>query len=301
MACTSTSTNIRMEAANVTWGREEETCITPATGLTGGEYFKLSSQNEKFVFYTTVNAAGADPSVAGYTSVVVAVNTAYTVAEWITAFITAAEGAGTNDEFLAIASSDGLSVKVTTLDVGAVLETAADVDTGFTFSVDVTGIGGDLGKTKEGIEIAFEQSKFEVMANQTGESVLDEILMGLKCSLSMSLLEMTSANWQLIVGKGYGDVHTPSGGTILSGFGDGRMNTSAFSLGGKLILHPVNLASTDRSRDVVFHKCLPSPESVNFDGTDTQAMSVTFNAYVDESKDASINIFAFGDWRQDLR
>lgn len=287
-----------MEAVNVTFGAEEETCITPATGLTGGEYFKLSCQDTKYAVYTTVNSVGADPTVTGYTSVAVAVPTSYTVAEWITAFITAIEA---TDDFLAIASSDSLSVKVNTLDVGAVLETITDVDTSFDFSVLTTGFGGDLGQTKEGIEVSFEQSKFEVKSNQKGESVLDEILMGLKCSLSMSLLEMTASNWELVVGKGYGDTHTPSGGTKLIGFGDGRMNSSAFALGGKLILHPVNIASSDRTRDVVFHKCLPAPESINFDGTDTQAMSVTFNAYVDDSKDASINIFAFGDWRQDLR
>lgn len=298
MACTTTSTNINLEAAYVTWGKEDQVCITPAIGLSGGEYFKLSSQNTKYVFYTTVNSVGADPAVAGYTSVEVAVATAYTVADWITAFITAAE---TTDEFLALGSTDGLSVKSLTLDVGAPLEVAVDVDTSFVLLTDVAGVGGDLGKSKDAIEVTTEVTTFDVTSNTTGENILDKIVTGSKASLSMSLLEMTVEKWELIVGDGYGDKLTPSGGTQVVGFGDGKVNSSAFSFSGKLILHPVRLASSDRTRDIVFHKCLPLPESINYDGTDSQSMSASFEAFVDESKDSKINIFAFGDWRQDLR
>jgi len=298
MACTTTSTNINLEAANVTWGREEVACITPVTGLSGGEYFKFSSQNTKYAFYISVNAVGADPTVTGYTGIEVAVPTAYTVAEYIAAFITAAEA---TDEFLVIASSDGLSISANTLDVGAVLESIVDVDSTFTLAVSTAGLGGDLGKSKDAIEVTMEQTVFDVLSNTSGEVVLDKIITGSKASLSMSLLEMTIAKWALIVGEGYGDKLTPAGGTELTGFGDGKINTSAFSLSGKLILHPIRLAENDRTRDLVFHKCLPLPESINYDGTDSQAMNVLFDAFVDESKDGSINISAFGDWRQDLR
>lgn len=298
MACDSTTKTIFLEAANVSWGQEEKSCITPATGLTGGEYFKISSKDTKYVVWTSVNSVGSDPAVTGYTSIEVAVGASYTVADWITAYITAIEATG---DFLAVGSSDGLSVKTTAIYVGAVLETITDVDTSFTFSVLTTGFGGDLGKTKEAIEISFEVSTFDVLANQTGESKLDKIQTGSNASLSMSLLEMTSARWEQVIGNGYGDSYTPSGGTEVFGFGTSKINNSVFDSAGKLVLHPVRLESTDLSRDVVFWKTVPLPESINYDGTDTQAMSVSFEALVDEEITEEISLFSFGDWTQDLR
>jgi len=287
---------MNLEAAYLYWGREDESCITPATGLSGGEYFKLSTQEIKYAVWTSVNSVGTDPTVVGYTSIEVAVSTAYTVAEWIAAFKIAIEAV----EFIADASTDGLSVKTTTLNIGAPLEAITDVDTSFTFENTTVGIGGDLGKTKDAIELSMEITTLDVNANQTGETLLDKIITGTKASLSASLLEMTNAKWELIVGQGYGDSKV-FGSDTLVGFGDSKVNLSAFGQAGKLILHPVRLVATDRTRDVVFHKCVPLPESINFDGTDTQTMTVGFEAFVDETKASEINVFSFGDWKQDLR
>lgn len=298
MACDTTTRTIKLRAANVSWGVEEKTCITPATGLSGGEYFKISSPSTSYAVWTSVNSVGSDPAVTGYTSIEVAVGSSYTVAEWVTAFIAAIEA---TDEFLAVASSDGLSVACSNIFVGAVLETITDVDTSFTFSVLNTGIGGDLGKTKEGIEVSFEVSSFDVQANQTGESILDKLITGNKASLSLSLLEMSQTKWELIVGNGYGDSKTPASGTSMVGFGTSKLNNSIFDSAGKLILHPIALSSTDYSEDVVFWKTAPLPESINYDGTDTQAMSVSFEALVDESVSSEVNLFGFGDWTQNFK
>jgi len=299
MACTTSTTSITLDAASISWGRPNVICLTPDATLTGGEYFKISSPNKKYIVYHTVNSVGAVPSVAGYTNIAVALPTAYTVANYMTIATTALEAVGVSD-FLAEVSDDALSLKITALDVGAPLEAAVDVDTDFTIAVVSAGIGGPLGKTKEGIEVSFEVTEYEVKTNQDGESIVDKILTGVGASLSMSLLEMTQDKWELVVGKGYGDILTV-GSDNLVGFGSSKINQSSFDLGGRLTLHPIRLLSSDRSEDFTFWKTLPVPSSINYDALETKAMSVTFVALQDSSVDSKINMWAKGDWRVDVR
>ena len=224
--------------------------------------------------------------------------TSYTLTDWFTDFNTKIELTG---EFFATVSTDLLSVSVETILVGATLSVLVDVDSTFTLETDVAGIGGELGKTKEGIEVSFEATVFDVNANQTGTLLLDQIIQGTSASASMALLEVTKERLALILGQGFGDTVTPGGGTEVVGFGTSKNFKSSFDSAGKLILHPVRLPSTDRSEDAVFWKTVPLPESINYDGTDTKALEVTFNSLVDDKKDPAISIYAVGDWQQDLR
>jgi hypothetical protein len=298
MACTTQTKNFRLEAANIYFGKEDITCITPDNTLTGGEYFKISTPAIKYAVWTEVNLVGTAPVVAGYTIVKVTVGAAYTVAQWIAAFKTALEA---TDNFLVTASTDGLSCKAENLEIGAPLEVAVDVDTSFVFANLQTGFGGSLGKTKEGIEVTFETTLFDVLSNQNGETLEDQIIQGHKASLTASLLEITEDNLKNIISKSLGDELTPPAGTIGIGYGTSKNFLSTFTYAGKLILHPVRLASTDRTKDFCFWKCIPLADSIAYDGTDTQALSVSFNALVDDTKDNAINLCIFGDWKQDFR
>jgi len=299
MACDSKTSTIFLEAASLSWGAEEVSCFDPAAGLTGGESFLIASTKTKYQVWFSVDGAGVAPTPGnGETLVEVALPAAYTVADLIGLYVTAIEATG---EFLSAGSSDGLSVETSAIFLGLPLAPLADVDTGFAFRVEVAGYGGDLGKTKEGIEVSFTASTFDVLSNQTAELILDQIIQSTGASLSAAILETTKERLELIFGNGYGDSYTPAGGTSLVGFGTSKQFKSSFDLGGKLILHPIRLDETDRSRDVVFHKTLALPESINYDGTDTQAVNVSFTALVDESVAAEISVFAIGDWTQDIR
>lgn len=303
MACDTRTTNIFLEAANVKFGSEEFSCITPVTGLIGGEYFEIASQDTEYYVWTDIDDTSVDPAPAGKTAIEVDVSSGYSVADWISAFVAAIEAvvdANSDQVFRAKASSDGLSVSVETIDVGQVAAALNDVDTGFTLEVEKAGFGGSLGKTKEGIEVSFEATTFDVNANQTGTLLLDQIIQGTSASLSASFLELTKERFKTLIGKGFGDVATVDS-VDLVGFGTSRNFQSSFDLAGKLILHPVRLPATDRSRDVVFHKTLPLVESLNYDGTDSQALSASFNALQDESKKEEISIFMIGDWKKDIR
>jgi hypothetical protein len=303
MACEVRTASIFLEAATIKWGAENLVCVTPDDTNTGGEYWLLSSPTTDYYVWTDINDASVDPAVAGRTGVEVDVPTSYTVSDYITAVIAALEAVVESGDpvFRVAASSDGLSFSVENVDIGEPNAAAADGDTGWTIETDKAGFGGDLGRTKEGIEVAQEVTLFDVTANQTGPQLLDQIIQGTNASLTASFLELTLERLKNIIGNGFGDVFTPGGGTDLVGFGTSKNFTSSFNTGGKLILHPVRLAESDRSRDVVFHKTVPVPESLNYDGTDTQALACSFNALVDETKRAEISVYSIGDWKQDIR
>jgi hypothetical protein len=304
MACDVRTSPFKLEASNVTYGAESVYCVSAVTGLTGGESFHMSSPAQDYYVYMTVDGAGADPAPAGRLPILVALPVAYTVADFNSAFVTAVEAIQESGDnvFRAKVSSDALSVSVETVDVGAPLLALADVDSGFTLETDKEGFSEALGKTSEAITVSFSSSELTVTSDQTGaETALDVIITGTGATLSASFIELSEDKLDAIIAKGYGDSYTPTSGTKLLGFGTSKNFQSALDIGGRLILHPLRLAATDRSSDVVFHKTLPKPSEINYSGTDIQALSVEFTAIIDETKRPEINIYSIGDWKQDIR
>lgn len=295
MACTTTQ-NIVLEGMNVSFGAKEKTCVSPVYPVVESSHFLFSSPSVDY--YAWVNdGAGVDPAVAGRTGIEVDTSSATDIEGVIDAFKTAIETANVG---WVTKSDDALSFSLENRAIGVVTATA-DVDTTFTFEQLKAGFGGDLGKT-EAIELSMEVGSFDITANQTGEIVLDKFITSLSAEISTEILEMTADNWSKLVGNQLGNDFTPSGGTKVTGYGDASINRSFFEVGGELVLHPVRLDSSDRSRDITFHKTVCNPESINFDSTEKQAMSVTFTALLDESKNTAINLFTFGDaTTQDLR
>jgi hypothetical protein len=195
------------------------------------------------------------------------------------------------------ATLNGVVLDVKNTEIGAISAEINSNAPSFTF-VSYSGIGGFLGKTSDGIEIAMETTVAEIKSNQTSEVLLDEIVQGQSGSCTAAFIELTKEKLETLIAGSVGGTFTPSGGTKLIGGGDSRLSTSLKSTGGKLILHPIRLADSDRSRDFVFWSSAPKPESINYSGTDVQALSCTFTAYLDDSKPSAINLYAIGDWKQ---
>lgn len=298
MACTTATQSITLEASNVYWGQEDSACITPVTGLTGGEYFTYSTPTANYAFWTSVDSVGVAPVIPDTTIIEVAAPATYNVAEWIAAFITAAETTG---DFLVTNSTDNLSCKIENQFVGTILNAVADVDTGFTFETLTEGHGGFLGATKEGIELTFETTEFEVTTNQQGTLVVNRIIQGTNASASFSLLELTEERYESIIGKGYGDLKTPAGGTQGIGYGISKLFQSTYNYSGKMVFHPIRLPDDDRASDFVFWQTVPKATTINLDGTDTKALAVEASALPDFNRADEINTFMIGDWKQDFR
>lgn len=304
MTCKKTTKDYYLEAMRASWGIEQVMCITGVTGLTGGESFEIATPRQKYRVAFDIDDASTLPTPdADQELVEVDLATGYTENDLAIALKSALEAVlkDTFKEFLVDVSSDGLSASVKNVYPGIVLKETTDVDSGFTFEVLRAGLGGELGKFKEGLELTLEFTEFEVKSDTTGETLLDLIQQASGASISASILETSIERIKLLIGNGYGNTLTPSGGTEVVGIGTAKNFQSAFESAGKLILHPERLEASDKSRDWVFPKCLPKPESINFSGTDTQAISASFRALVDDSLDTKVDVASFGDWTQDLR
>ncbi len=303
MAGSSEST-ILLSAADVSWGRREcyEITVGVAAAALDAKYFTvdaLSSDfgtNVEYYVWFDLDASSVDPAPAGKTAIEVDVVTGDTAAQVATKLQTVLEA---HADFRS--TVNGAVVIMEGEFKGEVTNAAADVDTTFTLARNRVGLGGDLGRTSGGVEVTMEAQSVQIVADQTGALVLDEVFTGSSVAATMSLLEMTAERWETVVGSVTGDTYTPSGGTQLVGYGESRLYNSFFDLGGELVLHPTRLAASDKSKDITLFKCAPKPASVNFSGEEPQVMEVEFVALADRGVNDAINLMAFGDSTQDVR
>lgn len=289
MACEIKTSSSYFEAAYAEWGGEELTKVVPVTGLVGGESFKISTPTVDYQVWFSVNAVGTAPTPsAGETLVEVSLPSAYTVAQACALIKSTIEAL--KKQYVHISDNNDC-VLFENLAVGQALTTASDIDTLFTITVLKAGFVVDLGKTADGIEMTTQANVKQIKANQTGDLTLDELVTGVSVSVSMNLIELGKAKLEKVIGNGFGATFTPVGGTSIVGFGTSKNFTSSFQYAGRLTLKPVRKGAV-RDEDAVIWKCIPSTESVNYDGENIQTLAITFNALVDERKPAEISIAA---------
>jgi hypothetical protein len=303
--CESGKTDIKLEAVSVKWGREEcrkVTFVDDVAGSLTDEYFDLNMLDEDQVetqYYVLLSGTtpATDPTPAGKTKIDVTYTDGDTANAIAVLFETALSALNVNVEVVL-----GVA-EVQNKWIGAV---TAEVNTNapsLTFEVNSVGIGGTLGATASGgSSLTVETQSAELKSDQTGELILGEIFTGSSASIDMGLLEMTKTRWETIMGSVTGDIFTPSAGgsTRLVGQGTSRLYSNLFDLGGKLILHPIRLAASDKTEDIVFWRSAPKPSSVNFSGTDQQQLDVSFVAYNDTTKPDAVSLWCQGDYTQEL-
>jgi hypothetical protein len=195
----------------------------------------------------------------------------------------------------------GNKIEIQNKYLGKVTAETDSGSTGFTFNVEKAGVGGELGKTAQGgSSLAMSAETVEFFSDQTGNILIGESYIGSSATVEMPLIEVDKDRLEIILGQVTGDVHTPSGGTSLVGYGESKLYQLMNALAGQLILHPIRLPDADKSSDYFFPKCAPLPQDINFSGGDIQTLNVTFKAYLDSKVNKKINLFAIGDWTQDL-
>lgn len=304
----SSSTTFLLSAADVSWGRRERFCIDfaglTAAGLDGDHFLAdaLSANfgtNVEYYFWFDVDGGSVDPAPAGKTAIEIDIATGDAPSVIASKFQAVVEA---HANFRAKVDPDNDSNVIVDGEFkGKVTNRAVDVDTTAAIVQVTEGLGGDLGKTSGGVEVSLETNTVDIQSDQTGQIILDSVLVGNSVSATMSFLEMTAARWESIVGTVAGDVFTPGSGTQVVGFGESRVYQSLFDLGGELVLHPTRLAASDLSKDITFFKSAPLPQSINFSGEEAQVMEVEFRALANRDLQSAINIMAFGDSSQDLR
>lgn len=297
----STRSTFRLSGARVSWGVLHETCVTPgAVTLTGGEYLELSSLGTDYYVWFDLDNGSVDPAPAGRTGIEVDLATGYSFTDLASAMETAIEAVVESTLRVFSVRNDGTNIFIRMEEIGAVNAASADNDTGFDVAATRVGLGGDLGATSGGVSVEFDVSTLDITSDQGGTAIQDRIIQGVNATASMSLLEMDPAKWKLMVGQYAGDTLTPGGGSEVVGFGESKNFSSSFENGGLLNLHPLDRDASDRSEDVTFWIATPVPGSYNFSGEEVSVMEVEFAAIPDRSRNDAVNIFVYGDYRQDL-
>lgn len=298
MSCTTQRRiDAQLEASDVTWGRaacREIEFVADVADSLDDVFIQIDGYDAAGTKTRYAIGKGTDPAIAGTTFVPVTFATAATAAEVAAAFKTAIDGISGGNFKTSLA---GTVLTVTNRFIGA---TDEDMGTsGFTYTLGLAGVRVELGKTSDAISIALEVSVLDITSNQTGGIIATQVFQGASASLSGTFIEINKERFDALVGSVTGDTVTPMAGTSVTGFGESKLFQALDVLGGQMILHPIRLPASDRSADYIFWKSAPLVNSISFDGTAPQGMEIEFNAYLDPSKDAKINLFARGDWSQE--
>lgn len=298
MAINTTETNIRLESVNAYFGKKHcrtvQTVADVADSLLN-TYFDLNWINGDFQEVQGYLYFDTDPAIPGKTGISVARTTGDSAATIAAAIKTALDASSA----LVESAVNGDTITIENRAPFAITAETDSGSTGFTLAVARAGSGKKLGKTAQGgTTVTLEAQTFEVKADQTGEYLLDDINIGTSSSIEAGFIELTKADFELLIGSAAGDIVTGATSDI-TGYGESRLYQSYFALGGTLVLRPIRLeGQSDYTGDVIFHKCAPLPADINYSGTDQQVLNVSFKPYLDSGIDSKVNLIAFGDWTQ---
>lgn len=296
-------TNIKIEPMIATYGEnvaqvQKITCRADSGGDLNNDWFAFYlPSGAKHYCWFNVASGGTDPAIAGATAHEVAIASgasASAVASAVEAVLEAITG---------IASDvSGSVITVTFEDTGYAPLAHEGVGTGFSFEMVTEGDAAvDLGFTDGDIECSFPEDLVDVTAHQTGTNVLSQIRTGKQVEITITLKETSKTQIRNML-RNPGAAFTPAGanGTEVFGLGASKDFTQTFVQAKKLVLHPVVLGASDKSRDVTFHKAYPILESLAFSGENILMLPVNFKVYQDLTKNRAISYFAIGDSSQTL-
>ena len=294
MGCTTTQrTEQVLEAMDWYFGARQCRSITFADDVAGNQedlYFTLNGIDENYSevqYYVWLNAGtGTDPMLANKTGIQV-IYTSGDSASTIAGLAQVAIDAIANFK----AEATGAVVEIENAFLGEIeAESYANAGT-ISGVANKAGFGGKLGAIAQGGgSVSSEQSLEDILSDQTGDIILDQIIKGSSVSCDLTLVEMNAAKWESLIGEGYG---AKDGSSV--GFGTSKLYTSSFDYAGMLCGHPIRLPLSDRSADVVIWKTTPNMNSINYSGGEVQAAEFSFIALKDSTKPSTVDLFARGD------
>jgi len=291
--------NIKIEPCNAVWQIEEQwqlTCVADVSSSLNNKWFKIYKPDTtwKHVWFN-VGGAGLDPAPAGSAGdIEVAIS-----ANALASAVATATAAAVDLEADWKSTADGANVLITAVDVGQ-CESFVDgtAATGFTFTQCQDGGDLDLGFLDSDIEVTFEEVTLDVLAHQTGATVLASLRQGLVNEVSMTMKEYDLVKYKELMLGTAGGTHTPGGGTEVFGWGTATLGQNTIIKARRLVLHPVSKAANDKSGDMCFWKAYALPDTLTISGENPKTLGLSFKVYRDDSKPEAVNQFIFGDWSQ---
>lgn len=149
--------------------------------------------------------------------------------------------------------------------------------------------GTDLGHTIGGVEVTYSPEYHETKVDKYN-AVSERWLVGEKWSAKVPLAENTIAN--IGVAIPHATIAAPNRYATMGKTAGQRTST----LAQKLVLHPIGLASSDHSGDVILYKAHVNSElTIAYKNDGEQILEVVFEAIVDETKNDGAYLGMVGD------
>lgn len=164
------------------------------------------------------------------------------------------------------------------------------------FNVNSAGVDPALsGKTGVVVTLATGATASTVA---TAVAAAVDALAGFTASAASTVVTITNASTggatDIAAGNsGFTVAVTTQGVGAVPGWGNSKDFTSVLDIAGPLILHPTSRASTDQTRDILFHLAYPVLESLTKSGENPQTVSLTWKILPDLSEDTT-RLFRFG-------
>lgn len=157
----------------------------------------------------------------------------------------------------------------------------------------VTYKGVDLGGTLDGVTVNVEFEKSDILADQSGSTVRDRRVSGLKVTVETSLAQTQDKDlWKKVFPHAY-LVDDGLGNKIM--YFTSRLGDSDLANAGELILHPLSKPDADKSGDFKFFKAAPDAKSsIVFSPTEQSKLKVVWNIMPDDTVQPE-RFFLYGD------
>jgi hypothetical protein len=154
-----------------------------------------------------------------------------------------------------------------------------------------------IGLTDGDIEFTIEEQLVDITAHSEGTNILTAIRTGKSAEVAITLKEVSPVRLKQIFGAAgfVGQASGASGSDTVLGMGNSKDFTQVTAQAAKLVLHPANKASNDRSEDIAAWKAYPVPGSITFSGENPALASVTFRIFPDCAKADAFRLFVYGD------
>lgn len=143
----------------------------------------------------------------------------------------------------------------------------------------ITYDGADLGYTKGGVEVEVTTDTHKTTVDQFGNTTLSEYIMGRNITVTAPLAETTLDNLAKTMPGTLVEGTTAKKATVSTGVGTNLRTEAA-----ELRLHPVGLADSDMSEDLVIpFAATPGAMKFAYKLDDERIFNVVFTGYPDET------------------
>jgi hypothetical protein len=285
--------NIKNVPINAKWEIEEAFCVSFKNVLpvnVRGRYFVISNAEGTRYKVWFDDGVATEPTVAGTTALPVdisAVTTSAGLATALVAEIVAVLAAG-----YAGTITNQTTVKFLYEDVSKV--NAPEQGTaGELIELTRVQIGGsiDLGLLDGDVTFDPTTEVLDITAHQTGLVVQSQLITSIGGTVSLTLKEYTPSRYREIYEAIGGKVAT----TSVVGFGSEMIGKNLLATAKRLVLHPVYKPSDDLSEDYTIFKAVPDLGAITFSGENPNTLPLEFTAFIDDSQNKAVNVWAFGD------